>query len=359
MDFWTSPEALILATGLPIAVAVVVVAHAVARRSFRPASRAAAELAVDRAVSVPEPVVATAPPRRRLIDALAKTREAFRRRLDDVLGRGGDQERVLEELEEVLVAADVGINASTKILARIRAGAGEQGASLHVLLRRAIEESLGNGQPTVPTTRPWVILVAGVNGVGKTTSIGKLAHRFQSEGKKVLLVAADTFRAAAIDQLAVWGERVGVDVVRHQSGSDPAAVAFDGVKAAKAREVDVVLVDTAGRLHTKQNLVEELRKVARVVGRELPGAPHEVLLVLDATTGQNALAQARVFTEAIGVTGIVLSKLDGTAKGGAALAVREELGLPIQYVGVGEAIDDLRRFSPGEFAGALLGDEGS
>jgi fused signal recognition particle receptor len=293
-----------------------------------------------------------------LADALAKTREAFRRRLDEVLGRGGDQERVLDELEEVLVAADVGINASTKILARIRAGASAEGASLRVLLRRAIEESLGNGHPIVPTARPWVILVAGVNGVGKTTSIGKLAHRFRSEGKKVLLVAADTFRAAAIDQLAVWAERVGVDVVRHQSGSDPAAVAFDGVKAAKARDVDVVLVDTAGRLHTKQNLVEELRKVARVVGRELPGAPHEVLLVLDATTGQNALAQARVFTEAIGVTGIVLSKLDGTAKGGAALAVREELGLPIRYVGVGEAIDDLRRFSPAEFAGALLGDEG-
>jgi fused signal recognition particle receptor len=201
-----------------------------------------------------------------------------------------------------------------------------------------------------------VILVSGVNGVGKTTSIGKLAARYRAAGDKVLLVAADTFRAAAIDQLGVWAERVGADVVQHQSGADPAAVAFDGVKAALARGVDVAIVDTAGRLHTRGNLMEELRKVHRVIGKAIPGAPHEVWLVLDATTGQNALHQAKVFSEALGLTGIVLTKLDGTAKGGAALAVREELGVPIVFIGVGEGIDDLRSFSSSEYAEALVGD---
>jgi fused signal recognition particle receptor len=202
-----------------------------------------------------------------------------------------------------------------------------------------------------------VVLVSGVNGVGKTTSIGKLAARFIAAGDRVLLVAADTFRAAAIDQLGVWAERVGADLVRHQSGADPAAVAFDGVKAAIARDVDVVIVDTAGRLHTRENLMEELRKVTRVIGKAIPGAPHEVWLVLDATTGQNAIHQAKVFSEALGVTGIVLTKLDGTAKGGAALAVRQELGVPIVWLGVGEGVEDVRPFSAGEFASALIGED--
>jgi fused signal recognition particle receptor len=225
-----------------------------------------------------------------------------------------------------------------------------------VALRGAIEEALGESTPRPRTSKPWVILVSGVNGVGKTTSIGKLTARFMAAGDRVLLVAADTFRAAAIDQLGVWAERVGADLVRHQSGADPAAVAFDGVKAAAAREVDVVIVDTAGRLHTRQNLMEELRKVTRVIGKAIPGAPHEVWLVLDATTGQNAIHQAKVFSEALGVTGIVITKLDGTAKGGAALAVREALGVPIVWLGVGEGVDDIRPFSAAEFATALVGE---
>ena len=230
-------------------------------------------------------------------------------------------------------------------------------ATVREALRRAIEQALGEASPKAHTAKPWVILVSGVNGVGKTTSIGKLAARFRAEGDEVLLVAADTFRAAAIDQLSIWAERVGADVVRHQSGADPAAVAFDGMKAAAARGVDVVLVDTAGRLHTRENLMEELRKVSRVIGKAIPGAPHEVWLVLDATTGQNAVHQAKVFSAALGLTGIVLTKLDGTAKGGAALAVREELGVPILFVGFGEGIDDVRPFSATEFASALLGQE--
>jgi fused signal recognition particle receptor len=221
-------------------------------------------------------------------------------------------------------------------------------------LRAAIEGVLVDGAPPAPQQSPWVIVVSGVNGVGKTTSIGKLAHRLHAEGRSVLLVAADTFRAAAIDQLGVWAKRVGADFVHHQSGADPAAVAFDGVKAAAARGIDVVIVDTAGRLHTKENLMAELGKVARVIDKALPGAPHEVLLVLDATTGQNALSQAKVFSETLGVTGVILTKLDGTAKGGAALAVRQELGVPLLWIGVGEGLEDLRPFDARAFAAALL-----
>jgi fused signal recognition particle receptor len=199
-----------------------------------------------------------------------------------------------------------------------------------------------------------VILVLGVNGVGKTTTIGKLAALHRAAGRKVLMVAGDTFRAAAGEQLAVWAERTGAELVRQAAGANPAAVAFDGMKAAVARDADVVLVDTAGRLHTRANLMEELRKIERVIAREIPGAPHETLLVLDATTGQNGIAQARTFAEALSVTGVVLTKLDGTARGGVALAVRTEVGVPIRWIGVGEQVDDLRPFDPGEFAGALL-----
>jgi fused signal recognition particle receptor len=301
------------------------------------------------------------PPAARLRGALAKTREGFRQRLAEVFGRSRELDGILASLEEALLSADVGVRTTTRILQAVREQCGGEGepaeATVREALRRAIEQALGEASPKAHTAKPWVILVSGVNGVGKTTSIGKLAARFRAEGDEVLLVAADTFRAAAIDQLSIWAERVGVDVVRHQSGADPAAVAFDGMKAAAARGVDVVLVDTAGRLHTRENLMEELRKVSRVIGKAIPGAPHEVWLVLDATTGQNAVQQAKVFSAALGLTGIVLTKLDGTAKGGAALAVREELGVPILYVGFGEGIDDVRPFSATEFASALLGQE--
>jgi fused signal recognition particle receptor len=224
-------------------------------------------------------------------------------------------------------------------------------------LRDEVEADLRGDAPRDVATRPWVVVVIGVNGVGKTTTVGKLAALHAAAGRKVLLVAADTFRAAAIEQLGVWGERAGAEVIRQAPGANPAAVVFDGAKAALARGVDVVVVDTAGRLHTRTNLMDELKKVERVVAREIPGAPHEVLLVLDATTGQNALAQARTFAEALGVTGVVLTKLDGTARGGMAIAVRRELGVPIRYVGVGEAVEDLRPFDAREFADALLGDD--
>ena len=207
--------------------------------------------------------------------------------------------------------------------------------------------------------RPWVTLVVGVNGVGKTTSIGKLAARHQALGRSVLLVAGDTFRAAAADQLAVWADRAGAQIVRQEQGTDPSSVVFDGMKAAVAREVDVVLIDTAGRLHTKVNLMEELRKLRRVIERVLPGAPHEVLLVLDATTGQNAISQAKTFAAAVEVSGVVLTKLDGSARGGVVVAIRRELGLPVRYVGLGESAGDLQPFDAEEFASALVGEEGS
>ncbi len=309
----------------------------------------------NRALEPPAP-----PSAARLRAALAQSRDVLRHRLDKVLGQNREMDALLSGLEEALVSADVGIRTTTRILGVVREKCGGESAPstsrVREVLLAAVEECLGDSAPRERTSKPWVILISGVNGVGKTTSIGKLAARFRGEGMKVLLVAADTFRAAAIDQLGVWAERVGAELVRHQSGADPAAVAFDGVKAAVARGVDVVLVDTAGRLHTRENLMEELRKVVRVIGRAIPDAPHEVWLVLDGTTGQNALNQAKVFSQALGVTGIVLTKLDGTAKGGAALAVRQELGVPIVFVGVGESPDDLRPFSASEFASALLGD---
>ncbi len=303
------------------------------------------------------PVVPSA--RERLRAALAKSREAFREKLEAALGHGRRVEEIYAALEEALVSADVGVRTTSRILTGVRrrcSGTDRVESQIRSALSAAIQESLECDPESERNAKPWVILVAGVNGVGKTTSIAKLAARFRTGGQKVLLVAADTFRAAAIDQLGVWAERVEVDFVRHQSGADPAAVAFDGMKAALARGVDIVIVDTAGRLHTRENLMDEIRKIRRVIERAIPGAPHEVLLVLDATTGQNALNQAKVFSEALGVTGIILSKLDGTAKGGVALAIREELGVPIRYVGVGERLEDLRPFSAREFAAGLLGE---
>jgi fused signal recognition particle receptor len=293
----------------------------------------------------------------RLRLGLLATRRRLAGQLEAALGRGAsDVEKVLPELEEALVSADVGVRASAELMGRVRArtGPGAPPGDIRRALRDEIEAALRGDDAPIPASRPWVVLVTGVNGVGKTTTIGKLAARHAAAGRRVLLVAADTFRAAAIEQLAVWAERAGAELVRQGPGANPAAVAFDGMKAALARGVDVVLVDTAGRLHTKANLMDELRKVQRVMAREVPGAPHETLLVLDATTGQNAVAQARTFSEALGLTGIVLTKLDGTARGGVAIAARREIGVPIRYVGVGESVDDLHAFDPKEFADALL-----
>jgi fused signal recognition particle receptor len=310
-----------------------------------------------RAAGAPEgeaPPSPVTPARRNVRRALAATGRKFRERLDAALGRREDE--VFEALEEALISADVGAGTTQVVLDRVREGTGGRAdaATIRATLRGELVRILGPAAPVEPTTTPWVVLVTGVNGVGKTTTIGKLAARFGAKGRKVLVVAADTFRAAAIDQLAVWAERSGADIVRHEQGADPSAVVFDGLRAARARGVDVVLVDTAGRLHTRTPLMDELAKVRRTVEREVPGAPHEVLLVLDATTGQNAVNQARAFGGAAGVTGVVVTKLDGTAKGGVVVAVGHELGIPVRFIGVGEGVDDLRDFEPEEFVGALL-----
>ena len=266
-----------------------------------------------------------------------------------------------EELESALLAADVGIAAATVLMDAVRdlvRQSGEADAdSVRAVLKKAMIERLRTDGKTAPAlSSPHVILLAGVNGVGKTATAGKLAGLYGRQGKRVVLVAADTFRAAAGEQLALWGRRVGAEVVRQQAGGDPAAVAYDGVVAARARKADVVLVDTAGRLHTKSHLMDELRKVKRTLGKAMPGAPHDVWLILDATVGQNGLAQARQFHEALGVTGVILTKLDGTAKGGIVLAVAGELGLPLRYIGVGEGVEDLQAFEPEAFVDALLGE---
>ena len=263
----------------------------------------------------------------------------------------------LEELEEILILADVGVTTAGKICSRL----GERikrrnidSTELRENLCEIVTELMEPDEPLVTETKPSVVLVVGVNGVGKTTSVGKLAYWLQGQGKKVLLGAADTFRAAAGEQLGVWAERVGCQMIKHAEGADPAAVVYDSITAAKARNVDVLICDTAGRLHTKKNLMEELAKIDRVLEREAPGCSRETLLVLDATTGQNGLNQAREFAAACGVTGIILTKLDGTAKGGVAIAIRDQLGLPIKFVGTGESIGDLTPFSAAEFAQALL-----
>mgnify|MGYP003378970418 CR=1 FL=1 len=255
---------------------------------------------------------------------------------------------LMDELEETLILSDVGVTTSQHIVEALRRRIKERGV-----------EMLEGGQELNLSTKPAVILVIGVNGVGKTTTIGKLAHQLKEEGKTVLLAAADTFRAAAIDQLEIWADRAGVDLIKHQEGSDPAAVVFDAVNAGRARGVDVIICDTAGRLHNKKNLMDELAKISRVIARELPDSAVETLLVLDGTTGQNALNQAKLFGEAAGLTGIVLTKLDGTARGGVVIGIKEELKIPVKYIGVGEGIDDLRPFDPVDFADALFGEESS
>ena len=287
--------------------------------------------------------------------SVKKTKQSLSLELDSFSGKITFD--TLEELEELLILADVGVPTAGKICSRL----GERikrrnidSTELRENLCEIVTELMEPDEPLVTETKPSVVLVVGVNGVGKTTSIGKLAYWLQGQGKKVLLGAADTFRAAAGEQLGVWAERVGCQMIKHAEGADPAAVVYDSITAAKARNVDVLICDTAGRLHTKKNLMEELAKIDRVLEREAPGCSRETLLVLDATTGQNGLNQAREFAAACGVTGIILTKLDGTAKGGVAIAIRDQLGLPIKFVGTGESIGDLTPFSAAEFAQALL-----
>lgn len=290
----------------------------------------------------------------RLKAGLARTRESFTTRVEQALRQPPGPE-FYEALEAALVQGDVGVPTTEVIIERLRARRGARDPqSLRRALREIMRDLLGEPSPLVLAPPPALVLVLGVNGAGKTTSIGKLAHRLTAQGHGVLLAAADTFRAAAIDQLVIWGERVGVDVVKHAPGADPAAVVYDAIQAVKARGADVLIADTAGRLHTKVNLMEELKKINRVVTRELPGSAVERLLVLDASTGQNAIAQARLFHEAVDVTGLILAKLDGSAKGGAVLAIGRELRLPVKFIGVGESPDDLEPFDPQRFADALL-----
>ena len=269
-------------------------------------------------------------------------------------------EELFEELEEILIMGDVGAPTAGRICDELRRKVKERGVTdpeaVRGLLYETVAEMLRGGQELRLTTKPSVILVIGVNGVGKTTTIGKLAARFRAEGKKVVLGAADTFRAAAIEQLEIWAERAGADIVKHTQGADPAAVVFDSIAAAKARGADVVICDTAGRLHNKKNLMDELAKISRIIDRELPDADKEVLLVLDATTGQNAVNQAREFKNAAGITGIVLTRLDVTARGGVVLAIREDLDVPVKFIGVGEGVDDLQPFDPDDFARGIFGE---
>lgn len=294
-------------------------------------------------------------------NGLAKTRSAMVARITTAISGDALDEEAADEIEEILIQADVGVDAAVEIVDRLRERLrrAESGAEqIFVALRKELCQIAGGGVPFDPgaelTGKPHVVLVVGVNGVGKTTTIGKLARLYRDSGQSVLLAACDTFRAAAVPQLEIWAERAGAGIVRAQQGADPAAVAFDAVSAALSRDTDVVLVDTAGRLHTKVNLMEELKKVRRSLGKQCQGAPHETLLVLDATTGQNALSQARQFHLATEVTGLVLTKLDGTAKGGIAFALRRELGIPIKLIGVGEGEDDLQPFDGETFVEALL-----
>jgi len=297
---------------------------------------------------------------RRLKDGLARTREGLVRRISQTVGRYDRiDEDLLEEIESILLQTDVGVETTMRIIDGLRDRAVDRRTrnpeDLMGLLREEMAGILGDAPAPEPEGRPHVIMIVGVNGTGKTTTAGKMAARYTGEGRKVLLAAADTFRAAAIDQLEVWARRADADVIRHQHGSDPSAVVFDAMQAARARETDVVIIDTAGRLHTRDNLMEELKKIKRTLGKQMDGAPHEVLLVLDGTTGQNALSQARVFNEALGgLTGIALTKLDGTARGGIVFAIGVQLAIPVKLIGVGEGVEDLQDFDAPAFVEALF-----
>lgn len=297
----------------------------------------------------------------RLKQGLSKTQDNLVGRIDRlVLGKKQIDADALEELEEILITSDIGMAATEDLVRTLEERLKRDELKDAAAVRKALQDEMARRLTAVSrpldlsAAAPFVIMVIGVNGVGKTTTIGKLASKYEAAGKKVVLAAADTFRAAAAEQLEIWGRRAGVDVIRHREGADPAAVVFDGCKAAVARGADVLIVDTAGRLHTKVNLMEELKKLCRVMGREIPGAPHETLLVLDATTGQNALSQTKIFREAAQVSGIAMTKLDGTAKGGIVLAISSEHKIPIRYIGVGEGVEDLREFDAKEFVNAIF-----
>jgi fused signal recognition particle receptor len=278
------------------------------------------------------------------------------------LGKKTIDQDLLDELEALLIEADLGVKTTGELIEGVQQGLkrGElqDPEKVKEFIKQEIYRILKLGEKPLAIdfskTKPFVVMVVGVNGGGKTTTIGKIAHHYSTQGKKILVGAADTFRAAAVEQLEVWANRVGADLIKQSKGTDPSAVAFDSIHAARARAIDLVFIDTAGRLHTKVNLMEELKKVKRIVNREYPGAPHEILLVLDATTGQNAISQAKLFNEAIGVTGIALTKLDGTAKGGIIVGITDELKIPVRYIGVGEGVDDLKEFNANEFVEALF-----
>ena len=296
---------------------------------------------------------------KRLKTGLDRTRKILTTDIEDLFQSGRKvDDALLDELEELLITADLGVQTSMELIQSIARQSSKisDADQLKTALKEKILSLLRTQTPpvTLIKSKPHVIMVIGVNGVGKTTTIGKLAAKFVASDKKVLIAAADTFRAAAVEQLAIWAERAGVDIVRHRDKADPAAVAYDGIEAAMARGTDIVLIDTAGRLHTRVNLMEELKKIKRSLAKKLPDAPHEILLILDATTGQNALSQAKLFNEALGVTGIVLAKLDGTAKGGIVVSICNSLDIPLKYVGIGEKIDDLQEFDPVSFVNALF-----
>ncbi|HEY3426044.1 MAG TPA: signal recognition particle-docking protein FtsY [Negativicutes bacterium] len=300
----------------------------------------------------------------KLKSGLEKTRKSFTEKIEQlVTGYAQIDDEFLEELEAVLLSADVGVRTTNSLMTDIKNGIKSKEINspeeLKPFLQSRISAILATGvsQSCIAKEPPTVIIVVGVNGVGKTTTIGKLGNYYNEQGYKVMLAAGDTFRAAAIDQLEIWGERSGAEIIKHTEGSDPAAVAFDAIQSAKARKIDILIIDTAGRLHTKSNLMEELKKIRRVIAREIPDAPHETLLVLDATTGQNAISQAKLFGLAAQVSGVVLTKLDGTAKGGVVVAIKAELDLPVKWIGIGEGVNDLRPFNPEEFAQALFADK--
>lgn len=297
----------------------------------------------------------------KLKEGLTKTRKSLTEKIEKVIiGYADIDDDLLDELEDALIQADVGVKTSLQLMDDVRAGIKKKQINspedLKPFLIKRITEMLNEGsdETNIAKSGPTVILVIGVNGVGKTTTIGKLGRYYKEQGKNVMFAAADTFRAAAIDQLEIWGQRVNVPVIKHEEGSDPAAVVFDAVKAAIARKVDILIIDTAGRLHNKANLMTELNKIQRVIKREIAEAPHETLLVLDATTGQNAISQAELFTKSAPISGLVLTKLDGTAKGGVVIGLKSELSMPVKWIGVGEGMDDLRPFVANDFAGALF-----
>lgn len=295
----------------------------------------------------------------RLKEGLSKTRRGITERVDELIRYYKEiDDEFFDELEEILVTADVGVNTTMEIVDELRRQVKEKKIGdpekIRNMLKDKIAGILESEDGNFMTNFPTVLLIVGVNGVGKTTTIGKLASKYRNEGRKVLIAAGDTFRAAAAEQLEIWGQRAGVEVISHKEGSDPAAVIFDSIHAARSRDVDILICDTAGRLHNKKNLMNELDKINRIIDREYPEAHKEVLLVLDATTGQNAVAQAKLFKEVVGITGIILTKLDGTAKGGVIIAVKSELNVPIRFIGVGEKVEDLQEFNPRDFADALF-----